>query len=78
MSEACVVETLEVRAELSKTTKKHTLNSLRIAAMCTQLRDGETRIDVALDVGHHFDVTKGDLELVLSMSVQEALEFQIL
>lgn len=65
-------------SELSKTDKKRqTLNSLRIAAMCTSLRDGETRIDVALDLGRRFDVAREDLESVLSMSVQEALEFQI-
>ncbi len=63
--------------ELSKTTKKRTLNSLRVAAMCTRLRNGETRIDVALDVGRRFNITKEDLEQVLSMSVQEVLEFEM-
>lgn len=64
-------------SEMSKTDKKHALDSLRMATMCIRLRNNETRIDVALDFGRRFEVTLENLEEVLSMSVKDALEFKI-
>jgi len=59
---------------LTRRIKEKSLYSL-IYASQDELFNNETRIDVALDYARPFNVTKSDLESVLSMTVQDVLDF---